>query len=86
MGPIEKNQDTSVKRCFRQQKARVNMRPVPSLITALLLLATPALLLGTAVGSATLQLSQAPAPAQSTESVAKVAQAITVKAPPSITG
>jgi V8-like Glu-specific endopeptidase len=55
------------------------MRRLPALVAALLLPAAPPLLLGTAVVSAALLVSQAPAQAQSAEAVAKVAQAITVR-------
>ncbi|MCP9909025.1 tetratricopeptide repeat protein [Cyanobium sp. BA20m-p-22] len=55
------------------------MRRLPALVAALLLPADPPPLLSTAVVSATLLVSKAPAQAQSSEAVAKVAQAITVR-------
>ena len=55
------------------------MRRLPALVAALLLPATPPLLLGTAALTGALLISQAPAQAQSAEAVAKVAQAITVR-------
>ena len=55
------------------------MRRLPALVSALLLPVASPLLMGTAVVSATLLVSQAPAEAQSAEAVAKVAQAITVR-------
>jgi Flp pilus assembly protein TadD len=54
------------------------MRRLPALVAALLLPTTP-LILGSAVVSATLLVTQAPAQAQSADAVAKVAQAITVR-------
>lgn len=59
--------------------ALTQMRRLTALVAALLLPAGPSLLLGTAVLSATLWVSQAPAQAQSAEAVGKVAQAITVR-------
>jgi tetratricopeptide (TPR) repeat protein len=55
------------------------MRRLPALLAALLLPATPQLLLGTAAFTGALLVSQAPAQVQSAEAVAKVAQAITVR-------
>ena len=55
------------------------MRRLPALVAALLLPASPPLLLGTAAFTGALLVSQAPAQAQSAEAVAKVAQAITVR-------
>jgi hypothetical protein len=55
------------------------MRRLPALVAALLLPATPPLLLGTAALTGALLVSLAPAQAQSAEAVAKVAQAITVR-------
>ncbi len=55
------------------------MRRLPALIAALLLPAAQPLLLGTAVSTATLLVSQEQAHSQSAEAVAKIAQAITVR-------
>ena len=55
------------------------MRRLTALAAAVLLPATPPLLLGTAAFTGALLVSQAPARAQSAEAVAKVAQAITVR-------
>jgi len=55
------------------------MRCLPTLVAALLLPAAPPLLLSTAVSTGGLFVSQAPAQAQSAETVAKVAQSITVR-------
>jgi len=55
------------------------MRRLPALVAALLLPAAQPVLLGTALSSASLLVSQAPAQAQSAEAVGKVAQAITVR-------
>jgi hypothetical protein len=55
------------------------MRRLPALVAALLLPATPPLLLGTAALTGALLVSLAPAQAQSAEAVAKVAKAITVR-------
>jgi len=55
------------------------MRRLPALVAALLLPASPPLLLGTAAFTGALLVSQAPAQAQNAEAVAKVAQAITVR-------
>jgi len=55
------------------------MRRLPALVAALLLPAAQPLLLGTALSTASLLVSEAPARAQSQEAVGKVAQAITVR-------
>jgi len=55
------------------------MRRLPALVAALLLPAAQPLLLGTALSTASLLVSEAPAQAQSQEAVGKVAQAITVR-------
>jgi len=55
------------------------MRRLPALVAALLLPAAQPLLLGTALSTASLLVSEAPAQAQSAEAVGKVAQAITVR-------
>jgi len=55
------------------------MRRLPALVAALLLPAAQPLLLGTALSTASLLVSQAAAQAQSQEAVGKVAQAITVR-------
>jgi len=55
------------------------MRRLPALVSALLLPAAQPVLLGTALSTASLLVSQAPAQAQSQEAVGKVAQAITVR-------
>ena len=55
------------------------MRRLPALVAALLLPAAQPLLLSTALSTASLLVSQAPAQAQSQEAVGKVAQAITVR-------
>jgi len=55
------------------------MRRLPALVVALLLPASQPLLLGTALSTASLLVSEAPAHAQSQEAVGKVAQAITVR-------
>jgi len=55
------------------------MRRLPALLAALLLPAAQPLLLGTALSTASLLVSEAPAQAQSQEAVGKVAQAITVR-------
>jgi len=55
------------------------MRRLPALVAALLLPGSQPLLLGTALSTASLLVSQAPAQAQSQEAVGKVAQAITVR-------
>jgi len=55
------------------------MRHLPALVAALLLPAAQPLLLGSALSTASLLVSQAPAQAQSAEAVGKVAQAITVR-------
>jgi tetratricopeptide (TPR) repeat protein len=55
------------------------MRRLPALVAALLLPATPPLLLGAAAFTGALLASQAPAQAQSAEAVAKAAQSITVR-------
>lgn len=62
------------------------MRRLPALVAALLLPAAPPVLMGIAVVSATLLVSQAPAQAQSAEDVAKIAQAITVRVEGAIQG
>ena len=55
------------------------MRCLPALVAALLLPATPPLLLGTAALTGALLVPLAPAQAQSAEALAKIAQAITVR-------
>jgi hypothetical protein len=55
------------------------MRRLPALVAALLLPVAQPFLLGTAVGTGALLVSQAPAQPQSAEDVAKAAQAITVR-------
>jgi len=55
------------------------MRRLPALLAALLLPAAQPLLWGTALSTASLLVSEAPAQAQSQEAVGKIAQAITVK-------
>jgi len=55
------------------------MRRLPALVAALLLPASQPLLLSTALSTASLLVSEAPAQAQSQEAVGKVAQAITVR-------
>jgi len=55
------------------------MRRLPALVAALLLPAAQPVLLGTALSTASLLVSEAPAHAQSQEAVGKVAQAITVR-------
>jgi len=55
------------------------MRRLPALLAALLLPAAQPLLLGTALSTASLLVSQVPAHAQSQEAVGKVAKAITVQ-------
>jgi len=55
------------------------MRRLPALVAALLLPAAQPLLLSTALSTASLLVSEAPAQAQSQEAVGKVAQAITVR-------
>jgi len=55
------------------------MRRLPALVAALLLPAAQPVLLGTALSTASLLVSEAPAQAQSQEAVGKVAQAITVR-------
>jgi len=55
------------------------MRRLPALVAALLLPAAQPLLLGTALSTASLLVSEAPAHAQSAEAVGRVAQAITVR-------
>jgi len=55
------------------------MRRLPALVAALLLPASQPVLLGSALSTASLLVSQAPAHAQSAEAVGKVAQAITVR-------
>jgi len=55
------------------------MRRLPALVAALLLPAAQPLLLGTALSTASLLVSEAPAQAQSQEAVGKVAEAITVR-------
>ena len=59
--------------------AFLRMRRLPAVVAALLLPVAPTLLLGTAIGSASLVLFQARAQAQNGEAVAKVARAITVR-------
>jgi len=55
------------------------MRRLPALLAALLLPASQPLLLGTALSTASLLVSQAAAQAQSAEAVGQIAQAITVR-------
>jgi len=55
------------------------MRRLPALVAALLLPAAQPLLLSTALSTASLLVSEAPAQAQSQEAVGRVAQAITVR-------
>lgn len=55
------------------------MRRLPALLAALLLPSAQPLLLGAAVSTGTLLVSQTPSNAQSAEAVARVAQAITVR-------
>jgi len=55
------------------------MRRLPALVAALLLPAAQPLLLGTALSTVSLLVSEAAAQAQSQEAVGKVAQAITVR-------
>jgi len=55
------------------------MRRLPALVAALLLPAAQPVLWGTALSTASLLVSEAPAQAQSQEAVGKVAQAITVR-------
>ena len=64
---------------LNQLSALPQMRRLPALVAALLLPAASPLLLGTALSTGALLVSQAPAQAQGAEAVAKVAQAITVR-------
>ena len=55
------------------------MRRLPALVAALLLPVAPPLLLGQAVSTGAVLLAQTPAQAQTAGTVAKVAEAITVR-------